>query len=120
MQLGRYQITLCALLLVVSSFAAATAQQTRSNRSVSAIPTNVLLPIMRAEDERRWDERLASLMADKSAQVRKRAALAMGRIGDERALPGLIEALKTESDNDVRQMIAFAIGEIESPTAPPS
>jgi cyclophilin family peptidyl-prolyl cis-trans isomerase/HEAT repeat protein len=96
-------------------FTAATAQQPRANGSVSAIPTNVLLPIMRAEDERRWDNDLAVLLADKNAQVRKRVALAMGRIGDERALPALLDVLKTESENDVRQMIAFAIGEIESP-----
>ena len=100
---------------MAASFTAATAQQPRANGSVSAIPTNVLLPIMRAEDERRWDNTLPVLLGHKEASVRKRAALAMGRIGDERALPALIEVLKTESDNDVRQMIAFAIGEIESP-----
>jgi cyclophilin family peptidyl-prolyl cis-trans isomerase/HEAT repeat protein len=115
MQLGSYRTTLCALLLLAASLTAATAQQTRANRSVSAIPANVLLPTMRAEDERRWDNGLALLLANKDAKIRKRAALAAGRIGDERALPALIEALKTESDNDVRQMIAFAIGEIESP-----
>jgi cyclophilin family peptidyl-prolyl cis-trans isomerase/HEAT repeat protein len=115
MQLGSYRNTLCALLLVAALFTAATAQQPRPNRPVSAIPTNVLLRIMRAEDERRWDNTLPVLFGYKEASVRKRAALAMGRIGDERALPALIELLKTESDNDVRQMIAFAIGEIESP-----
>jgi cyclophilin family peptidyl-prolyl cis-trans isomerase/HEAT repeat protein len=115
MQLGSYRTTLCALLLLAASLTAATAQQTRANRSVSAIPANVLLPIMRAEDERRWDATLPVFLLHKEARVRKRAALAMGRIGDERALPALIEVLKTESDNDVRQMIAFAIGEIESP-----
>ncbi|HSP62221.1 MAG TPA: HEAT repeat domain-containing protein, partial [Pyrinomonadaceae bacterium] len=115
MQLGSYRTTLCALLLLAASFTAATAQQPRANRPVAAIPTNVLLRIMRAEDERRWDDTLPVLFGYKEASVRKRVALAMGRIGDERALPALIEVLNTESDNDVRQMIAFAIGEIESP-----
>ncbi|HVS21221.1 MAG TPA: HEAT repeat domain-containing protein, partial [Pyrinomonadaceae bacterium] len=99
---------------MVASYTAATAQRPRANRPVSAIPTNVLLRIVRAEDERRWDNTLPVLFGYKEASVRKRAALAMGRIGDERALPALIEVLKTEADNDVRQMIAFAIGEIES------
>jgi cyclophilin family peptidyl-prolyl cis-trans isomerase/HEAT repeat protein len=115
MQLGSYRTTLCALLLLAASLTAATAQQPRANGSVSAIPTNVLLRIMRAEDERRWDNTLPVFLLHKEASVRKRAALAAGRIGDERARPALIAVLKTESDNDVRQMIAFAIGEIESP-----
>jgi cyclophilin family peptidyl-prolyl cis-trans isomerase/HEAT repeat protein len=115
MQLRSYRTALCALLLLAASFTAANAQQTRANQPVSAVPANGLLPIMRAEDERRWDNTLPVLLLRKEASVRQRAALAMGRIGDERALPALIDVLKTESDNDVRQMIAFAIGEIESP-----
>ena len=115
MQLRTYRTVLCALLLLVGSFTAVTAQKPRANRPVSAIPTNVLLRIMRAEDERRWDKDLASLLADKGSPVRKRMALAAGRIGDERAVPALVEGLRTESDNDVRQMIAFAIGETEAP-----
>ena len=115
MQLGSYRTTLSALLLLAASLTTATAQQTRANRPGSVIPANVLLPIMRAEDERRWDNTLPVLFGHKEESVRKRAALAMGRIGDVRALPALVEALKTESDSDVRQMIAFAIGEIESP-----
>jgi cyclophilin family peptidyl-prolyl cis-trans isomerase/HEAT repeat protein len=114
MQLGSYRIALCALLLLAASFTVASAQKARINRSVSAIPTNVLLRIMRAEDERRWDKDLASLLTDKSAQVRKRAALAAGRIGDKRAVPVLVGLLRGNDDVDVRQIAAFALGEIES------
>jgi cyclophilin family peptidyl-prolyl cis-trans isomerase/HEAT repeat protein len=74
-----------------------------------------MLRLMRAEDERRWDPNLGLFLSDAHPIVRKRAALALGRIGDERALPQLAEALKLDKDNDVRQMCAFAIGEIESP-----
>src|SRR5713226_354372 len=116
MQLGSYRTTLCALLLLVASLTTAIAQKQSGNRPVSAIPTNLLRQIIRAEDERRWDNDLALLMADKNAQARKRAALAAGRIGDERALPVLIDLLRGNDDNEVRQMAAFAIGEIESPT----
>jgi len=73
-----------------------------------------LISIVRAEDERRWDDSLKSLLSDKDAKVRKRAALAAGRIGDEHAVPALVDLLKTDTDNDVRQMAAFAIGEVES------
>jgi cyclophilin family peptidyl-prolyl cis-trans isomerase/HEAT repeat protein len=74
-----------------------------------------MMRIMRAEDERRWDPTLSMLLNAAYPIVRKRAALALGRIGDERALPDLIESLKADRDIDVRQMCAFAIGEIESP-----
>jgi len=115
MKTARFRKTLYAALVVMVSVATAAGQNiSRANRSAE-IPTNTLLRIMRAEDERRWDNSLGSLLSDKDARVRKRTALALGRIGDERALPVLAESLKSDRDNDVRQMCAFAIGEIESP-----
>jgi len=74
-----------------------------------------MLRIIRAEDERRWNDGLTSLLKDEDGRVRKRAALALGRIGDERALPALSEVLTSDKELEVRQMCAFAIGEIESP-----
>jgi cyclophilin family peptidyl-prolyl cis-trans isomerase len=53
------------------------------------------------------------LLADRDAAVRKRAALAVGRIGDERSVPALTALLK-DPDGDVRAMAAFALGEVES------
>ena len=70
--------------------------------------------ILRAEDERRWDDELAGLLADKSAEVRRRAALAAGRIGDERAVTLLVTMLRVDTDMRVREMAAFALGETES------
>jgi cyclophilin family peptidyl-prolyl cis-trans isomerase/HEAT repeat protein len=116
MQTCNFQKTLCAGLLLVAALTTAAAQnRSRANKSKPILSTNVLLLILGAEDQRRWDDALKSLLVDKDARVRKRAALAAGRIGDERALPALIELLKGDPDNDVRQMAAFAIGEIESP-----
>lgn len=86
-------------------------------KSRAAIPTAVMLVIIRAEDERRWDSELMTLLADKSIEVRRRAALAAGRIGDERAVMSLISLLEKDSDKEVRAMAAFALGEIESATA---
>ena len=115
MHLMGFRNTLCASLLVVASVTCANAQRPRPKASAPSISTNILLRILRAEDQRRWDGDLKALLSDKDAKVRKRAALAAGRIGDERALPALIELLKGDADNDVRQMAAFGIGEIESP-----
>jgi cyclophilin family peptidyl-prolyl cis-trans isomerase len=76
-----------------------------------------LLRIVRAEDERRWDSDLRSLLLDKNASLRARVALAAGRIGDERAVPDLVSLLQQDKDNEVRAMAAFALGETESPAA---
>jgi cyclophilin family peptidyl-prolyl cis-trans isomerase/HEAT repeat protein len=106
--------------LVLFALAALTAisiaGQSRGRAGVSSrIPTSILLQIIRAEDERRWDDQLDSLLSDKDAQIRTRAALAAGRIGDERAISPLVRLLRDDADANVRQMTAFAIGEIESP-----
>ena len=115
MQTGNFRLTPCAALLVVLSITTAAGQKiSREDRS-AVTSTNTLLRILRAEDERRWDENLAALIADKDGRIRKRAALAAGRIGDVRAVPALVEALKADADEDVVQMAAFAIGEVESP-----
>ena len=90
----------------------APSQQTRADNSSAA--ALLLLRILRAEDERRWDTELATLLADKSALVRRRAALAAGRIGDERAITLLVTMLRTDEDMKARAMAAFALGETES------
>ena len=49
----------------------------------ASIPPATLLLITKAEDERRWDDELRNLFSNPSAAIRKRAALAAGRIGNE-------------------------------------
>ncbi|HVF56217.1 MAG TPA: peptidylprolyl isomerase, partial [Pyrinomonadaceae bacterium] len=81
----------------------------------SVVPAETLLRIVRAEDERRWEAAdLGALFEDRSAAVRRRAALAAGRIGDEGAIAPLSALLRKERDEGVRAMVAFALGEIES------
>ena len=75
----------------------------------------LLLRILRAEDERRWDDDLRGLFSARNARVRERAALAAGRIGDEAAVPDLVNLLRHDDELFVRSMAAFALGEIESP-----
>jgi cyclophilin family peptidyl-prolyl cis-trans isomerase/HEAT repeat protein len=94
-----------ALLLLVS-FAA--------NRSSAQVPMPVAVQILKAEDARRYDSTLETLMKSPNADVRKRAALAAGRIGNDAAIPALASLLGNDGSGDVRAMAAFAIGEIES------
>jgi cyclophilin family peptidyl-prolyl cis-trans isomerase/HEAT repeat protein len=118
----RLSAALCCALILCAWGAQAAAQQRkrpaprRQPRPAPAkpVPADVLLKIMRAEDERRWDNDLGVLLFDKEAQVRARAALAAGRIGDERAVASLVALLQTDREPSVRARAAFALGEVES------
>lgn len=81
------------------------------------IPPTTLLQIVKAEDERRWDDDLRNLLSHRDSTIRKRAALAAGRIGNEDSVSALTNLLEKDADNSVRAMAAFALGEIESETA---
>ena len=81
------------------------------------IPTNTLVTIVKAEDERRFDRNLENLLANPDAKVRIRAALATGRIGNESGIPALAKLLQADSSNEARAMALFALGEIESAKA---
>jgi HEAT repeat protein len=83
----------------------------------TSVPKILLLQIVRAEDERRWDNDLRGLLSARAAVVRTRAALAAGRIGNEAAVADLLPLLQHDDEPDVRAMAAFALGEIESPLA---
>jgi cyclophilin family peptidyl-prolyl cis-trans isomerase/HEAT repeat protein len=85
--------------------------------AAAQVPTATLVTIISAEDSRNYNADLERLLADKNADVRKRAALAAGRIGDDRAVEKLAALLKNDGSTDVREMAAFALGEIESAKA---
>src|ERR1041384_7237798 len=95
-------------LLICVSLTSATFGQKRS------VPAATLLLITKAEDERRWDDDLRQLFASPNALIRKRAALAAGRIGNEDSIASLTDLLEKDADPTVRAMAAFAIGEVES------
>ena len=108
----------CAFVFITSDKASGQQKSSQASKSTPAqsIPNEVMLRIVRAEDERRYDNDLGVLLFDKDARVRQRAALAAGRIGDERAVASLVNLLQTDKEASVRAMAAFALGEIESVT----
>src|SRR5688572_17404558 len=75
--------------------------------------SSIAVRILKAEDERRWDNDLKALLSNSNAVIRKRAALAAGRIGNEDSVSALAGLLQ-DADTDVRAMAAFAIGEVEA------
>ena len=108
-----------------SSKKPATAQKSRASAaekgaavSRATVPQETLLQIIEAEDERRWDaSEFGKLFEDANASVRRRAALAAGRIGDEGAVASLSALLYGDQDERVRATAAFALGEIEAESA---
>lgn len=108
----------CALLLVSTTHVLpqGRARGLHNPTSGDPVPKLLLLRILRAEDERRWDDDLRSLFSARNAAVRSRAALAAGRIGDEDAVGDLIKLLQRDDESYVRAMAAFALGEVEAPS----
>jgi cyclophilin family peptidyl-prolyl cis-trans isomerase/HEAT repeat protein len=62
-------------------------------------------------EDRRWagDGELQALLRDPQPGIRRRAALAAGRIGDPALVPALVDLLN-DQEKEVRQMAAFALG----------
>lgn len=110
-------LTLGALLVISAAnvFSQGRSQVLHNPTSGDPVPKILLLRIIRAEDERRWDNDLRSLFSARNAHVRARVALAAGRIGNEDAVAELIRLLEHDDESEVRAMAAFALGEIESP-----
>jgi len=79
--------------------------------------------ILQLEDERQLKGGggdLLALLQDPESRVRRRAALASGRVRLPDAVPGLITLLESDKDFEVRQMAAFAMGLIGDPSAAPA
>lgn len=114
MMTPRIRLVISALFLAgFSSIPSLVCGQSRP----AAIPKTALLSIVRAEDERRWDSVLEGLLSHSNSAVRRRAALAAGRIGNELAVPRLVSLMQSDKDRSVRSLAAFSLGEIESPKA---
>jgi cyclophilin family peptidyl-prolyl cis-trans isomerase/HEAT repeat protein len=107
-------LLICSIMLLL--FCAGLTMGQARGQAAAQVPLSILLRIVRAEDERRWDKDLNQLLSHRAAAVRERAALAVGRIGNEESVPALSDLLK-DADVRVRAMAAFALGEVESPAA---
>jgi cyclophilin family peptidyl-prolyl cis-trans isomerase/HEAT repeat protein len=79
--------------------------------------------ILQLEDQRQLrggGGDLVALLADPEARIRRRAALALGRVKLSEAIPALTSILQSEPDVEVKQMAAFAMGLIGDSAAAPA
>src|SRR5688500_6679485 len=60
---------------------------------------------------------LIRLLEDAEARIRRRAAIAVGRVGLPEGVPPLVRLMQTDTDPEVRQMAAFALGLIGDQSA---
>ncbi len=99
-------------LLAAGACAPAAAPQVTATTPITAFDQKMRW-ILQLEDERQLrggGGDLLVLMQDGEARVRRRAALAAGRVHLPEAVPALVTLLENDRDVEVRQMAAFAMG----------
>jgi HEAT repeat protein/cyclophilin family peptidyl-prolyl cis-trans isomerase len=103
------------LLAVLASLPA------RAARRGPPAPSRIdkLARLLQIEDTREpGSEELKRLVADPDPGIRRRAALAAGRLADPALVPGLV-ALMNDQEVEVRRMAAFALGLVGDKAAVP-
>jgi len=114
---------LCVLLAGVTSCAAPAAPVQAPTPPVAVFEQKMKW-ILQLEDERRLSGDagggdLVALLSDAEARIRRRAALAIGRVRLPAGIAGLTSLLQAERDSEVRQMAVFAMGLIGDAAAAP-
>jgi len=83
---------------------------------IDHVSTTLYMKLAKLEDERFYDAtEINRILQTRHLGVRKRAALAIGRIGDRRATPVLMDMFVGEQDPALRATVAFSLGVMNDP-----
>jgi cyclophilin family peptidyl-prolyl cis-trans isomerase/HEAT repeat protein len=111
--LTRKLLVLASLMLVSVVSGSSGLAQTR--RPLAAADLSDLATLLKLEDTRQYDEAaLARVLKSAHPEVRRRAAISVGRINDARGLT-LLQAVRADRDPAVAAAAVFAIGQISQP-----
>jgi len=103
-----HPLILAAAFLCTVSFACRSSREREADPRLSSPEAEIAI----LEDGRKLgDGKLVAFLVDPNPEVRARAAVALGRIGDPAAAPALREALE-DFDRAVRIEVIFALGQI--------
>ena len=103
---------ICLLLAVGLTTPAA-----QQRRALSSADIDNIAALLKLEDTRQFDDAtLAKIAASTHPEVRRRAAVSVGRIADVRG-NALLWKLGADPDLDVRAAAVFAIGQLKDPAA---
>ena len=84
-------------------------------RPLSPADVGAIATLLKLEDTRQFDETaLGQILKSAHPEVRRRAAIAIGRIADPRGLT-LLESARADADLQVRASVVFATGQIHQP-----
>ena len=115
---------LVVLCLLTSSCGPTAAPEIQPAAPRVAIFEQKMRWILQLEDQRQLRAvnggDLTTLTTDPEARVRRRAALAIGRVRLAEGIPALTAVLQSDGDPEVRQMGAFAMGLIGDDSAAPA
>ena len=110
-------VALAPLLLTLSGPLAHTQEPGR--RPLASTHLDQLAELLKLEETRTFDEpALARLLGSTHPEVRRRAALTVGRVVDPRGR-ALLSRLRVDGDLDVVAMVAFSSGQLKDPDAVP-
>lgn len=105
-----------ALLIPAASPAQVPLNQAEPRPTLKRDRTQRLLypKIIQFEDERAGVAELVAMLSSPHGGIRRRAVIALGRIGSPAAVTALVDLLNNDRYPEVRALAAFALGEIES------
>jgi cyclophilin family peptidyl-prolyl cis-trans isomerase/HEAT repeat protein len=117
--IGRSAAVSGLLVALIALFAAATPAAAQ-HRPLAGRDLTTAANLLRLEDRREYDaEALTQAASSANAEVRRRAVLAIGRIGDKRGT-ALVTPRLTDADTAVAANAAFALGLLRDTTAVPA
>ena len=101
--------------MVLVSVVSGSSGLAQTRRPLAAADLSDLATLLKLEDTRQYDEAaLSRVLKSGHPEVRRRAAITVGRLNDARGLT-LLQALRADADPGVAAAVIFATGQISQP-----